>query len=320
MNSTGRALAAVFFLAVFTAAVESNAGSDGQRQPLGNNPNPVIWGGQSKPATPPKQPPPKQPPPKKPPEHGDHDGPHRDRPRVYYYLGGYYSQGGDTLVYDPCYVYNYAYPYLPPVYAPADDLFGPRALQRFMGGDDAPQPQPAARDQRPADPPEPKKGADRATNPRATALAQRFIGFGDALFTKQEYADANSRYRKATQSAPQLAEAWFRQGFALSAIGRYDQAVVAIKRGLKISPSWAKSGFRLEELYGADEVVRNDCLELLAEATKDRPNDANVLFLVGVHLHFFGQPARAQKFFQRAQALATGDNEHIMAFLAVVQE
>jgi tetratricopeptide (TPR) repeat protein len=315
MNSTCRDLVTAFFLVACTTVVESNAGQDGQRQPLGTNPNPVIWGGQSKPAAPPKQPPAKQPPAKKPADHADHGGPHRDRPRVYYYLGRYYSQDGDTVVYDPCYVYNYPYPYLSPVYAPADDLFGPRAMQRFMGGEDRLQPLPAEREQGPTDLPEPKKAIERATNQRATALAQRFMGLGDAQFAEQEFADANARYRKASQSAPQLADVWFRQGFALSAMGRYDQAVAAMKRGMKISPNWAKSGFRLEELYGADKTVRNDCLEVLAKAAEDRPNNANVLFLVGVHLHFFGQPARAQKFFNRAKELSGGDEEHIVAFL-----
>ena len=64
------------------------------------------------------------------------------------------------------------------------------------------------------------------------------------------------RYRKASQSAPQLADAWFRQGFALSAMGRYDLAVTAIKRGLKLNPNWAKSDFDLKELYGPDKLLR----------------------------------------------------------------
>jgi hypothetical protein len=39
------------------------------------------------------------------------------------------------------------------------------------------------------------------------------------------------------------------------------------------------------------------------------------VFLVGVHLHFDGQQARAVPFFERAARLAGGNDAHIQAFL-----
>ena len=53
---------------------------------------------------------------------------------------------------------------------------------------------------------EPKRGAERGTNPQALTRAGKFISYGDARFAKQEYLDANQRYRAASQSAPQLAD------------------------------------------------------------------------------------------------------------------
>ena len=174
--------------------------------------------------------------------------------------------------YDPYYRYVYRFAYLP-LYLSAEALYGPRAVQRFMGVADGFQPRPDANIIAPpaggnveADAPEPKKAVERATNTQANALAWRFIGFGDAQFAAQKFADANQRYRKASQSAPQLADAWFRQGFALSAIGRDDLAVGAINRGLKINPNWAKSGFDLKELYGPDELAKDARLDVLAQA------------------------------------------------------
>ena len=78
------------------------------------------------------------------------------------------------------------------------------------------------------EPPEPNPADQRATNAQATALGQKFIGYGDAWFAKGKYFDANARYRDAARTAPQLADAYFRQGFALAALGKYDAAVKAI--------------------------------------------------------------------------------------------
>ena len=166
-------------------------------------------------------------------------------------------------------------------------------------------------------PPAPqKKLPDRGTSPQSNNLAWKFIGYGDALFGQQKYAEANDRYRKASKNAPQLADAWFRQGFAMAAIARYDLAVGAIKRGLSLDSTWPKSEFRLKDLYGSDEIAKNAHLDALAKAAEEEPTDGDLLFMVGVHLHFDGQADRAGKFFQRAAEIAGGDAEHINAFLA----
>jgi Tfp pilus assembly protein PilF len=321
MKNTFLAMAAAMLAVAWTTATaaESNQGRIGARPPLGTNPNPIIWGSQpAKPA-----PPAPTPPPAKPPDRPTRDAPRPEWNRSSYYSGRYYPYCSGTYAYDPYYGYGYPYPYYPPYYVSADALYGPQAVLRFMGADDGPQLRPAAdmigpaaREPEKADVPEPKRGVERATNARATALAWRFIGFGDARMAQQEFADANGRYRKASQAAPQLADAWFRQAFALSAMGRYDQAMTAIKHGLRIDPNWAKSDFDLKELYGADKRLKDARLEALARAADGNPNDANLQFLVGIHLHFDGQPQRAQEFFQRAKKLTHGDDEHIRAFLA----
>ena len=304
-------LAAAFLAAVWinVAVADPNQEQTNPRVPLGNNPHPVIWGGQqSKPAQPAPQPP---------------------SGRPYYFFGGYSPYIGGAYGCDPYYGgyrYPYAYPlydsYLPPLYLPPDELFGPRAAKRFIGVDDQSRLRPngniilsPSRDNN-DEAVEPKKGAQRGTNAQAVALAWKLIGFGDARFAEQKYSEANQRYRTASGNAPQLADAWFRQGFALAALGRYEQAVGAIKRGLKINPNWAKSDFNLKELYGADEMAKNAHRDALAEAAEAKPNDADLLFLLGVHLHFDGQADRAVKFFQRAKEIAGDDAEHLKAFAA----
>ena len=54
-------------------------------------------------------------------------------------------------------------------------------------------------------------------------------------------------------------------------------------------------GLILKELYGADNMTKNAHRDALAEAAEANPNDADLLFLLGVHLHFDGQADRARK-------------------------
>jgi len=220
--------------------------------------------------------------------------------------------------------------YVPPVYVPAEELYGPRAVQRFMGVEhwfepSEPQRQPAIvvprngrRDaeptpQPPAEPEEAKPG--RATNPRAVNLAWRFIGFGDAHFANENYAEANDRYRKAATAAPQLADAYFRQGYALMAAGRYEPSVRAIRRGMALDADWPRSDFHNVELYGDIPHAKTAHFEALAVAAEEDPHNADLLFLVGVVLHFDGKPERARPFFERAAQLLGGNDAHVRAFL-----
>jgi len=323
------------------ALADPPSGQNKPRPPLGNNPNPVTWGGQqqAKPAAPALKPPAR-------PAGDNHN--HNDGVQRPHYYGVYYPylNGPSGYPYGAYgsapyrgYGYGYdSYPYLspyyynpPPIFLPAEELYGPLAMQRFMGVDQWFRPQPkvnvvvlpprdnkvaaAGQDKGIAPPAPQKKLPDRGTSPQSNNLAWKFIGYGDVLFGQQKYAEANDRYRKASRNAPQLADAWFRQGFAMAAIGRYDLAAGAIKRGLSLDPTWPKSAFRLNDLYGADEMARNAHLDGLAKAAEEKPTDGDLLFMVGVYLHFDGQADRARKFFQRAAEIAGDDADYIKAFV-----
>ena len=263
--------------------------------------------------------------------HPRHHGAHRHFPYSPYGYGYRY------------YRYPYSYPYYHgpyrgyyypgPVFLPAETLYGPEAVKRFMGVDhwfrpgsnvnvivtpnqgNRPVENAAEPQQLPRPAPNQPAPNQPAPNQRVTLLAWKFIGFGDAHFGNQQYADANERYQKAAGIAPQLADAWFRQAFALVAMGRHELAVRAIKRGLELEPNWATSDFRLGELFGGNGPAKTAHVETLAKASDKNPNDADLLFLLGVHLHFDGKPQRAVPFFQRAKQLLGGDDAHLKRFL-----
>ncbi len=83
-----------------------------------------------------------------------------------------------------------------------------------------------------------KPAPGHQANQQANDLAMRYLGFGDTYFGHQKYADALDRYKKAAQFGPAIADARFRQGFTLAAMGRYDEAIKVIKAGMEINPDW----------------------------------------------------------------------------------
>ncbi len=223
---------------------------------------------------------------------------------------GYYGSYGGYWPYSPA--------YLPPVFASGEAVYGPGAAQRFLGGDDSNPPPARAnvprRRDRAADDDQPS--SQRSTNSAAMALGQKYIGYGDENFHSRRYSEANQRYRKAIAAAPALAEGYFRAGFALVALAHNDAAAQFFKRGLLVDPNWPQSRFLIDDLYCAGQSDKAAHLESLAKAATEDPGNSDLLFLVGVQLHFDGQKDRAKTFFERAEQLVHGNNAHLKGFLA----
>jgi len=230
--------------------------------------------------------------------------------------GGYWSDSL-WLIYPPPYWYYCP----PPLYLPAETLYGPQAIKRFLGADDAPSG--AASNTAAAATVTPGRDAvekrapvvPRASNAETRGLAWRFVTFGDIHFANERFADAYQRYRKAAEIVPELAEAYFRQGFALVGSGRYELAAKAFKRGLALDPAWPRAAFRLAELYNANPQTKEAHLEALATASEKEPNNADLLFLLGVYLFFDGHRDRAAPFFERTAQLI-GPADYLRGFLA----
>ena len=260
-----------------------------------------------------------------------------------YYSGGYRS----TIVYPNRYPYypGYGYPgygYNPYYYnnyggyyggypsgsyytgvpiIPTDTLYGPGVVQHQLGLDT----QPAALsglirprgstggNAAPANNSLANPSPQHAAGETGRAGAEQAISGGDALFQAGKYPDAYERYHKAAELFPTVADTYFRQGFTLIANGRWSLAAKAFKRGLIINPTWPDSPWRLDSLYGTSGPAKANHLDSLSKAAEKDPNNPDLLFLMGVFLHFDDQPDRAATFFQRAQRLEGG--KHLQAFL-----
>lgn len=261
-----------------------------------------------------------------------------------YYTGGYY---GGPYYGSPA----YGGPYwggavvAPPVFLPAETLYGVGPIRRLMGLDPplpnlgagaVAAPQVNIVNNPPVNNPAgggaqpgaggfgvlaPGGGAPagaanaRVSNAQARQRAARLIEIGDDYFRKQKFHDAQTRYREATTAAPDIGDGYGRQGLALTALGQYPQAAKLLKRCLNTDPRWPLLGIRLEQVFGDNKAAKTACWETLAQAAGNRPQDADLMFLVGVQLWLDGQVERAGPFFERAKFLELGDASHLAPFL-----
>jgi hypothetical protein len=83
-----------------------------------------------------------------------------------------------------------------------------------------------------------------------------------------------------------------------------------------LAPDWPSSDFRLDALYGDAALAKQAHQDSLANAALRDPNDADLLFVLGVFLHFDGQSERAKKFFAKSQELKSDAAPYVNAFLA----
>jgi hypothetical protein len=215
-----------------------------------------------------------------------------------------------------------AKPAMPLALASANVAPGALALQKFLGLKDI-RPldlnqAPAAVAARPISPPAKTFGdvLARFSNVESRRKADRLIAEGDELFRAQNFHSALQKYKLAASTAPDLAEALWRQGHALIATHNYDLATTAFKRAIAHTDDLGRNGFQLNDLYGGAAMTKGQHLESLAEWAVNRRNSSDPYFLLGLFLNYDGQPARAEKFFQKASDLAGISGGHIAVFLA----
>src|SRR5205823_2249242 len=144
----------------------------------------------------------------------------------------------------------------------------------------------------------------RVSNVESRRKAERMISEGDELFRAQNFHSALQKYKLAGSTAPDLAEAFWRQGHALLATHNYDLATTAFKRAIALTEDLGRGGFRLSDIYAGASMTKNAHLESLAEWAINRRNASDPYFLLGLFLQYDGQPARAEKFFQKASDIA----------------
>lgn len=241
---------------------------------------------------------------------------------------GYYSQPytwyeykyfpvANSSLYAPATMNPYGYKYDPAsssvdYYTPPYDMPADPALRLGAGADPTIAAKAGAAAGSPLD-----RGVTsvRTSTEEARRRAALLVESADGMFRKQRYHEALQQYKAAARTAPDVAAWYFREGHALTALKQYDLAAEAFKRGLAVDPAEADSTLKLDTLYGEARLAKHSHLDSLAAAALERPNDANLMYVLAMFLRFDDQADRAQKFFQRAAALSGAHDEHVRPFL-----
>jgi len=268
--------------------------------------------------------------------------PYSGQAYLYPYSAGYSPYGYQNPYYGNPYL---AFSYPGAVFVDPNQLYGIGPIQQMMGVDPGGRRQanvaPVARAEpdavadgnnnqnpgfangsRPG--PSPAAGSRPQAVPKPLAggksleLAWKFITFGDARFGDLKYNEALERYHRAARECPKLGDAWLREGFALAAMDKYDQAAKAIRRGLEEKPDWADSNFRLDDVYGNNRVEQAACLDRMVKAAEAEPTNGDLALVVGIHLYCEGKVDQAAPFFRRA-AQIQGNDSNVRPFLDKVR-
>ena len=159
-----------------------------------------------------------------------------------------------------------------------------------------------------------ERPAVRISNAEQRGKAEQHLAVGDILFQEQKFHSALQRYKLAAKTAPDMAEAYWRQGHALIATANFELAGGALKRAIALDGDTTRGDFRLDELYGGAAMAKSAHLESLAGWALTRSESSEPYFLMGVQLYYDGQGERAERFFARAAELAGIGGGHLAVF------
>ncbi len=80
-------------------------------------------------------------------------------------------------------------------------------------------------------------------------LAQRYVDNGNRFFQKEKYKEASIMYRRALQKDQRFGEAYYRLGLVEMKLGRYGDAVRALRRAVELQPANTDAASKLGDLF-----------------------------------------------------------------------
>ena len=158
----------------------------------------------------------------------------------------------------------------------------------------------------------------KPSTPAGRGRADRMISSGDTAFADQVYARATARYREAIARAPDYPEPHFRLAHAYIATRQYNLALTRSLVALELAGSSRRDGFSLAELYRGNKFSRRKHDAQLLDAAMREPEDGGLQFLLGLTLHYGGNPLKARDHFREAARLSGAQQTYARHFLPVV--
>jgi tetratricopeptide (TPR) repeat protein len=154
----------------------------------------------------------------------------------------------------------------------------------------------------------------KPSTPEAQQRSLRHYARGDQQFKDGRYHQAAQEFRAAINDAEDLPDNYFRLGYSLAAMRRYDDAVDQFKYGLLLDQTWPQRGESLEQLFGPDnKFERTALVHRVSDWVRADLRNPNRIFLFGVMLYFDGNKKDAQSMFEAAIRVA-GEEPYLTAF------
>ena len=139
-------------------------------------------------------------------------------------------------------------------------------------------------------------------DPHAARVWQDLLDTAGDYLEREEFEAAEPLLEKAWDMFPDSELLVTRLGFALSGLGRYEEALSVYKRGIAINPRndafWSNAGALLANLERYDEALRS-----YKQALALCMSDERVWYQTGIVLNNLGRYAEAVKCFDRALLL-----------------
>ncbi len=139
------------------------------------------------------------------------------------------------------------------------------------------------------------------------------MAIGNRLFAAQLYHSALTKFQEASRVSPSSGDVYLHEGFAELAMGRYDRAAKVFRFATDIDLKLASSKFSLRDIYSKSEVKKFH-LDRLARTAMAKADNPDLMYCLGVFLHFDGQQQRARRFFKEAGKTDL-QADHIQVFL-----
>ena len=159
----------------------------------------------------------------------------------------------------------------------------------------------------------------KRSTPVGRERADRIVSMGDKAFSEQLYARAALKYRDAIAKAPDYPEPHFRLAHVYVATRQYNLAIKSALTALELAGSSLRDGFSLAELYQGNQLAREKHDELLQVASLREPNDGGLQFLIGLTMHYGGNPLKGREHFRKAIEIPGFQQDYVRHFLPVVK-
>ena len=123
-----------------------------------------------------------------------------------------------------------------------------------------------------------------------SAAAERYMREATELFMGGEYPEAARRFRLAAIAAPDQSGPLFALGQSLIALENYPYAAKVIRRAIDLDGSLVNEGGDLVGVYKSREEF-DRVTNAIRARIKERPEELNLRFLLGIQQYFSGDPA-----------------------------